>query len=189
MKLQKKEIFSIPNILGYIRILLIPLFTWRYLTAQSQADYYAAAGIVLLSGLTDLLDGFIARRFHMITELGKALDPIADKLTQAAIVFCLMFRVQWMVWLVLLFVVKECYMGVANLIVMRRGRKLNGAEWFGKVCTAVFYIVMFLMIALPGLGTAWKNTMMLICAAFMALSLVLYIPVFVRLYRGGKREE
>ena len=53
MKLQKKEIFSIPNILGYIRILLIPLFTWRYLTAQSQADYYAAAGIVLLSGLTD----------------------------------------------------------------------------------------------------------------------------------------
>lgn len=97
MKIQKREIFSIPNVLGYIRILLIPLFVWRYLTAQSGADYYTAAGIVLLSGLTDLFDGLIARRFHMITELGKVLDPIADKLTQAAIVFCLMFRVRWMV--------------------------------------------------------------------------------------------
>lgn len=78
-------------------------------------------------------------------------------------------------------------MGVANLVVMRRGRRLNGAEWFGKICTAVFYVVMFLMIALPGLGEPWKNAMMLICAAFMVLSLVLYIPVFVRLYRGERK--
>lgn len=83
----KKEIFSIPNIMGYARIILIPIFVWTYYTAEEMMDYYFAAFVILLSGLTDMLDGYVARKYDMITELGKVLDPIADKLTQGLSVF------------------------------------------------------------------------------------------------------
>ena len=99
MKLTKKEIFSIPNILCYFRILLIPVFMISYINAKETRDYYFAAFIVLLSGLTDFADGFIARHFNMVTELGKAIDPVADKLSQAAIVISLMIRIEPMRWL------------------------------------------------------------------------------------------
>ena len=77
-----KERFSIPNLMGYFRLLLIPVFCYLYLAKEA---YHWAAGVVLLSSLTDLFDGRIARKFNMITNLGKALDPIADKLTHGAL--------------------------------------------------------------------------------------------------------
>ena len=82
MKPKKAEIFSIPNVLSYFRIILIPCFVYVYVTSDTQAGHILAAVIILVSGLTDLLDGKIARKFNMITELGKALDPLADKLTR-----------------------------------------------------------------------------------------------------------
>ena len=72
-RFSKKEIFSIPNLMGYFRILLIPVFCYLYITAETEREYLYAALVVLLSSLTDLFDGKIARRFHMVTELGKAL--------------------------------------------------------------------------------------------------------------------
>ena len=91
-RFSKKEIFSSPNLMGYFRILLIPVFCYLYITAETEREYLYAALVVLLSSLTDLFDGKIARRFHMVTELGKALDPIADKLTHAALAICLATR-------------------------------------------------------------------------------------------------
>ena len=70
-RFSKKEIFSIPNLMGYFRILLIPVFCYLYITAETEREYLYAALVVLLSSLTDLFDGKIARRFHMVTELGK----------------------------------------------------------------------------------------------------------------------
>lgn len=74
-KITAKEIFSIPNLMGYFRILLIPVFTWIYVQADSVSDYYTAAVLVGISGLTDMFDGKVARKFNMITELGKFIDP------------------------------------------------------------------------------------------------------------------
>ena len=92
-----KERFSIPNLMGYFRLLLIPVFCYLYLAKEA---YHWAAGVVLLSSLTDLFDGMIARKFNMITNLGKALDPIADKLTHGALALCLAFRYPQM-WVLL----------------------------------------------------------------------------------------
>ena len=78
-RIDKREIFSIPNLMGYFRILLIPVFSWMYCTADSTGDYYAAAVVVGVSGLTDMFDGKIARRFNMITELGKFITVETDK--------------------------------------------------------------------------------------------------------------
>ena len=135
----RKQLLSIPNLMGYFRILLIPVIVWRYVTAETVMDYYIAAVMIGISGITDFLDGFVARRFHMITKVGKALDPIADKLTQGAI--------PYMFALMVLFVVKEGFMGIMGIIMLRKGKMLDGAKWFGKVCTAVLYVVMFLLIA------------------------------------------
>ena len=91
-RFSKKEIFSIPNLMGYFRILMIPVFSWMYLTASTREDVYRAAAVVFISSVTDLLDGWVARRFHMVTELGKSVDPLADKLTHGALALCLAFE-------------------------------------------------------------------------------------------------
>ncbi len=92
----KEKIFTIPNMMSVFRILLIPFILWMFFTER----YYIAAGLLVLSGITDLLDGFIARRFHMISALGKALDPIADKLTILAVLVSLCFFSPTMIALV-----------------------------------------------------------------------------------------
>ena len=178
------ELFSIPNFLSYIRLLLIPLFLYISFTARTQNDYYLAALIVLLSGLTDFADGFIARKFHMITNFGKGLDPVADKLTQAAIVIVLMFKIKWMFLIFILFAVKELTMGASYLFLRKKGQKLDGALWFGKVSTTVFYVATFLMIAVPSENTGLLYTLMAIAGAFLLFSFIMYLRVYVQMYKN-----
>ena len=188
--IDKREIFSIPNLMGYFRILLIPVFSWMYCTADSTGDYYAAAVVVGVSGLTDMFDGKIARRFNMITELGKFIDPLADKLTQAALLLCLAVRYPLMRAVLALFVIKEGFMLVMGALLLPRGRKLDGAMWFGKVCTAVLYAVLFLLLLLPGIGTAAANVLIGICGLFLLFSFGMYIPVFRRMWKeSGRKKE
>ena len=129
-----KEIFSIPNLMGYFRILLIPVFSWIYIHADGVSDYYMAAVLVGISGLTDMFDGKVARKFNMITELGKFIDPLADKLTQGALVLCFAVRYPLMRAVLALFILKEGFLGIMGLLLLPRGTKLDGAMWFGKVC-------------------------------------------------------
>ena len=70
-----REMFTIPNILSYFRILLIPLFVYLYFKAETPPEFFRAAVVLGISGFTDLFDGKIARRFNQITELGILLDP------------------------------------------------------------------------------------------------------------------
>ena len=151
-----KEVFSIPNLMGYFRILLIPLFCYLYIAKEA---YLWASIVVLVSSLTDLFDGLIARKFHMITQLGKALDPIADKLTHAALAICLAIRYPYMWWLIGLMIVKEGYMGIMGLIFLRQGKMLDGA-----------------ILPLPVV-----NGLIILMVAVMLFTLLMYIPVFNRM--------
>lgn len=179
MEKVKKEAFSLPNILSYLRILLIPVFTHLYL----KGEYASAALVVALSGVTDMADGFIARRFDMITEWGKILDPVADKLTQAALIACLLSRYNMMWLLVAVFVVKELTMGVIGLFTLcKRRKKLSGAMWFGKVSTVVQFIAMTALFAFSMPEKA-VDAIVLTCAAFMMLAFVLYMHEYFLLNR------
>lgn len=177
----RKQIFSIPNMLGYFRILLLPLIVWRYVTADSIAEFHMAAVIIGISGITDFLDGFIARKFNMITNLGKIVDPVADKLTQAAIVFSLSFRFQWLIPVVVLFVIKEGFMGIMGVILLKKGKMLNGAKWFGKVSTAVLYVVMFILILAPNIQEQIANMLIVLSGFLLLMSFILYIPVYKKI--------
>ena len=181
----RKQLLSIPNLMGYFRIILIPFIVWRYVTAQTVHDYYVAAVIIGVSGITDFLDGFVARRFHMITKVGKALDPIADKLTQGAIVLALSVRFPYMIALVVLLVIKEGFMGIMGIMMLRRGKMLDGAKWFGKVSTAVLYVVMFVLILFPQISMKAANGLILLCGALRLFSFISYIPVYWKMARDS----
>ncbi len=185
-KPSKKEIFSIPNILSMFRIVLIPFFIYAYAKAETQTGFWVAAAIILLSGLTDLADGYIARRFNMITELGKLLDPVADKLTQAAILVALTIRYPRFLYLLILQLVREVFMGVNGYILLKKDKKLDGAKWYGKVSTAVFYCATFLLIAFPFMKESLVTLLMVVVAFFILQSFVLYTFEFAKMYKEVK---
>ncbi|MGN9153808.1 DUF2871 family protein [Bariatricus sp. HCP3S3_E12] len=116
MKERKKELFSIPNMLGYFRILMLPVFLIRYYRAKTREEFTITFVILGLIFLSDALDGFIARRFNMITNFGKILDPVADKLVQGTLALAVALRHPWMKVFFIVFLVKEIYMAVMMLV-------------------------------------------------------------------------
>ncbi len=180
-QIDKKDFFTIPNIIGYVRLLLIPVFCWVYIHAQTASDYMWATGIVLFSSFTDLFDGMIARKFHQVTELGKFLDPLADKLTHAALAICLATRYPLMWALIALMAVKEGYMAMMGLKFLKVGKKLDGAMWFGKVCTATLFVGMVILFFFFRMTPAWANILIAIMMAVMVFTLCKYVPVFQKM--------
>lgn len=166
-----KRIVTIPNLLSLFRILLIPVIVWLYC---GRGDCLLAAWTLALSGATDIADGLIARRFHMVSDLGKALDPIADKLTQTAMLACLLTRFDT-IWLLLgMLVAKEAAMAVMGLLVIRRTKAVYCAAWHGKLAACVIYVVIFTHIVWYDIPAAVSGWMVLAGAAAMLLSLCLY---------------
>lgn len=186
-KFSKKDLWGIPNILCYIRFLLIPVFVFLYFKAEYPKEYFRAAAVVFMSGVTDFLDGFIARRFDMVTDLGKVIDPLADKLTQASLIFVLVVKIKWMFLLLILFVFMQLFLLVAGIVMLKKGTKLNGAKWFGKVSTTVFYAVMLVLVSAPTLDSNITILLMLVCGGFLLLSFTMYIREYVHMYRRVKR--
>lgn len=187
MHFEFNHLFKIPNILCYIRIILVPVFCIIFMGADSAGDYYLAAGIILISGITDFLDGQIARRCNMITDLGKIIDPIADKLTQLAMLVCLTIEIKYMVVLVVFLVFKEFSMAVAGAyIYKKRKKRLDGAKWYGKVCTAILYAVMLTLIAFPKLNPAIQAGLIIICASALVLAYCMYIRIYIMMINDAK---
>lgn len=189
--MNKKELFAIPNVMGYFRLLVLPVFAYIYLTADTKSDYIISAVLIGVSGATDFLDGFIARKFNMITELGKFLDPFADKMTQGIIIICLSFRYRLLIPVLCLFVLKELVMmGIMGLyIYKKKGVKLGGAMWFGKVCTAVLYLVMAILLISPAIDNfsmRVANIMIIVVAVLLLFSFIRYIPIYIKMWRENK---
>ena len=164
----------IPNILSSFRIALIPFFVWQMLAGST-----LAAGLILLaSGITDTLDGQLARRFGWITDLGKILDPIADKLTQTAVSICFIIRFPQLWFFFAVLIAKDLVMLTLGGYLTKGGVKIEGAKWFGKVATVVFYVVMILIVLFPSIPE-WVTIGLLAldvtCAVAAGLS---YIPEF-----------
>ena len=178
----RAEAFSIPNMLSYFRLLLIPLFIVLYV----QEDFTEALITLAASGLSDILDGRIARKYDMVTDLGKVLDPVADKLTQCAMMICVAMRYPAMWWLLGLHVVKELIMLIMGWYVLKRTDTVNSAIWAGKLCTGVIYAVMMLHVILPHLPQPVSVGCTVVCAGLIVLSLIVYTARYVKIL-GGKK--
>ncbi len=165
------RILTIPNLLSFFRIALIPVFVWSYCVKQ---DNTLTAIFLILSGATDVIDGFIARTFHMVSDLGKVLDPVADKLTQATMLICLITRFPLMVIPLIVMVVKELYMAISGCLVIRKTRVVPCAGWHGKTATVLLYAMMILHVFWPEIPSAVSNLTIGISTAMIVVSFIFY---------------
>lgn len=193
---------TIPNWLCFLRIALIPVFTTLFI----KGSYIPAFILMIVAALTDLFDGKIARKYNMVSNLGKILDPIADKLSQIAIVIILIVKFWdgYLKYILFLFIVKELLMVLGGALLMAKGMRPVAAEMWGKVATTVFYVFMIVIIALGGEGCAlydvaffkpfilpeWLITAMVVISALLAfVSLFGYAPGFIRQLKENKANK
>ena len=171
----KKDIFTIPNVLSLFRLALIPVYVVIYLNAEEAREFYLSAAILAVSCLTDLIDGQIARRFNMMTTLGKFLDPVADKATQFTLIVCLAIRYPVLLYLIGLFVVKESFQLIAGAFKWRKGKILNRALLSGKICTTVLFVSLIGLVLFPDLHPVAVDAIAIVDAVFLLISFISYI--------------
>ncbi len=174
----KKDLFTIPNLLSLFRLVLIPVYIVIFLNARQPSDYFIAGGILTVSCLTDAIDGQIARRFHMISNIGKILDPLADKATQFALILCLAIRKPILWTLVILFVVKELFQFIAGLLTLRKGEMLTGALITGKICTTILFTGLVAMVLWPDLSTTAINIITVVDCIAVLIAFIDYAKTY-----------
>ncbi|MGN0793373.1 MAG: CDP-alcohol phosphatidyltransferase family protein [Aristaeellaceae bacterium] len=178
----RKRILTVPNLLSLLRLCMIPVFVILYL----REHYIATAVTLVLSSLTDIADGWYARRFGAVSDLGKALDPIADKLTQFSMLLCLTRRHPTLLVPLLLLVVKELFAAVSGLVVIRATGRVPSAVWHGKVTTMLLYLLMFLHVVWKDIPLLLSNILTGICVVMMLISMTLYAIRNIRSIRAAK---
>ena len=174
----KKDILTIPNLLSLFRLLLIPVYIVIYLNARETYEYLLSGAILAVSCLTDLIDGKIARRFHMISNFGKLLDPFADKLTQFALTVCLSTKYPVLLPVLILFVVKESFQLIAMAVNLKRGKALEGALLSGKICTTVLFLSLITLVLLPFLSARIVSVIAIIDTCFLTNAFLSYILAY-----------
>lgn len=171
-KITAADVFTVPNILSFVRLLMIPFIVWTYCTEQSAV---LTAALLILSGVTDVVDGFIARRFNMISDIGKALDPVADKCTQLAMLLCLLTKYERMIIPFVILLVKELVNGTVNLISAKRKKRIEGADWHGKVSTVLLYAMLVVHVLWINIPVCVSNVFIGACIVMMSISFALYL--------------
>ena len=165
--------WNVPNALSLLRILLVPVFMVLYLTHHDTAAFV----VLLLSGVTDVLDGYIARKFNQITDCGKLLDPLSDKLTQVAVVISLTTRYPTLLPLTILCLIKEVCQGIGGVILLCNRSEVRGSQWFGKLSTVIFYVCMLVLVLWPGLPKAVEYALIGVSGGGMLLAFIGYLLV------------
>lgn len=182
MVIKMKENLTIPNVISLLRICIIPVFISLYFS--DKPDHYVLALIVIvLSAVTDVVDGFIARKFNMVSDVGKVLDPIADKLTQISVVFCLLFAHRNLIIMVVVLFTKELLTLFAAIYILRGGFKPISAKWFGKLATVVVYLTFFYAIYMdinPVMPMIVLDVLSIASTVCLLISMAGYIKVFLK---------
>lgn len=188
-----KDLMTIPNAISFIRILLITPFVAFFIAGKYITfDYTPAIVILAISGVSDLFDGMIARKFNQESELGKVLDPLADKLTLIAVGICLVFIEPYVLPLMIIMVVKDILMIIGGTIVINKGVIPPKSSWYGKVSTFMFYVSCGLVVAMAIFNFRNETislTVLGVTAGMMIFSLVNYMIIFFRIQKQLKEQE
>lgn len=177
--LSREQILTIPNGLSLVRLMLAVFFWGISYRGHIPGQQAWLVSILCLSGISDFLDGQIARKYNMSSEFGKILDPIADKVTQGVLLLHLMGKYELLEIIVILFIIKEFCMLALSSRVLEEKQRNDGAQWYGKINTAVFYAVMIPLTLFPRISMDLAN--MMIC--FSGICMVYAFIKYVRFYR------
>ena len=178
----KKEVFTIPNFLSLARLALIPIYISIYLNAADQSQYILAAAILTLSCLTDAVDGFIARKYNMISSLGKVLDPLADKLTQLSLSICLSMKYPVLFVLITLLLAKEFLQIAGAVLLVHNKMPLPSAHAVGKVSTFVLFVSLIGLILFPNIPSMVVYTIATVNCVCLAFAFITYYVMFYSMF-------
>ena len=193
-----KGCWTIPNLLSFLRIVIVPIFAYFFINGQLTL----AVVMLALSGISDFLDGKIARKFNQISDLGKILDPVADKLTQITLAVLLYItfskstdaNLKAFSWVFLVFILKEAVMVIGGAIMLAFNIRPVAAELYGKIATLAFYTIMIVIVAFgPEIGVFREslfqlpNTVMMILVVISAiLTIVAFLSYMPETFRQFK---
>lgn len=179
---------KIPNIITVIRLILIPLFVLTFGSdIQNRKAIYLI--IFVLSGISDVADGYIARKFNCESKFGKLMDPFADKMMQISVAFCVASIEKQLIWVPLFLIVKELFMILGAAGLLKQKNIVVQSNWAGKLATVIYFVTFFAMLIFE--HTLKPAISQLLCGAFAffsALALVIYIRKYMKVYRNQKNE-
>lgn len=187
------KIFTIPNLLSMFRIVLIIPMIVFFLSK----NYIGAVICIVISGMSDMFDGMIARRFNQISKLGKMLDPIADKLTLVAVIICIGILIPNLRLLVIILAAKDILMLIGGAYLIHRGITPPAAKWYGKIATVVFYISVTAIVGIEVFGGAQLaaqlsvliTTLLTVTSLVMIFALVMYAILFFQLLKENRKNK
>ena len=175
---------AIPNILSIFRICLVPVFIIVYFTDDRDIKYYAIA-VYAIAGMSDFLDGYIARRLEAQSPLGKLLDPLGDKLMTFSVMICITISRPILLWAVIVFFIKEVLMGIGGLVIHKKAHiELPPAIFIGKASTVVFFIVCGVLLLFGNLSNTIAILLISIAIALALIALTCYIRSYVKIMRS-----
>ena len=182
-------IFTVPNIISFLRIIFIIPFIIFF----SKKEYIIAFSFIVLSGISDCLDGFLARKLNQVSELGKMLDPVADKLTLVAVIICLGTIMPPIVPLVVALVVKDISMLLGGYYLIRKGITPPAAKWYGKLATIIFYVsvctIVFCRAFLHYENAVLVLILLSLTVVAMMFALVKYAIMFIKLLNDKEKSQ
>lgn len=173
----RNTVFTIPNLLSFMRLAFIPVYL-HLLYKGSNRQHALASILLVISCLSDALDGYIARRFHCVSTLGKILDPFADKCTQLALLICICMQFSEMTPVLILFCIKELFQLLAGVYFLRKNQMLNGALYLGKVSTAVLFSSSVVLILFPDIPSGLRVMLVRGCAAALTAAFISYLRIY-----------
>lgn len=173
----KNSVFTVPNLLSFMRLAFIPVYT-QLLYSENHRLHTLASFLLVVSCLSDAMDGYIARRFHCISTLGKILDPLADKCTQLTLLICISVQFSEMIPVLILFCIKELFQLSAGVYYLRRNRMLTGALYPGKIATAVLFSSSVVLILFPEIPVDLRIILIRGCAAALSVAFISYLRIY-----------
>ena len=174
----------IPNILTTLRLFMVPMFAYTLVGLNRPIS---ALVIFLLAGATDVIDGIIARKFNMITKIGKVYDPLADKLMQITAVICLAYEgviPSWVIWFILF---KEGTMILGGIFLYCNNVVIQ-SDWYGKAATVIFYAIIISIIVFPEMSVVIKNILLALLVFALVFAAFGYLSKLLKAF-GEKEKE
>lgn len=180
---KKKEILTVPNLISLVRLLLVPvIFILYHFLHQTMIT----VGVIIFSGLTDVADGWIARKFNMVSDFGKFFDALADKLTEAVTIVLIIPNHIWYVATFVVLLINEGIKLMFGFVALKASDTVNNAKWHGKVNTFVVYVVMITMLSFRSLPLWLEIGLVFLSCSSQIMSLVLYIIFYNKFLKSEK---
>lgn len=179
------KIFTVPNILTFCRIVLIAPFLYFFITER----YIEATAILVASGLSDCFDGFLARKLNQVSDLGKLLDPVADKLTLVAVAVCICIMFPIVIPLMVILALKDLLMLCGGLYMIKKGIKPPAAKWYGKVGTIVFYFSVCLIVFLKAFFQIESDVLTIVLMTLTAITMIFALVKYFQLFLKLRKEN